>query len=106
MLVKTGNLSGDGLNITLSEVVEESGVDKNNIAVWVGPGHIQAFVKGFPNCMVIDSYNKKYFCKRIKYPGRRVGRTFCSWRFIQNNRGKWIGTCHCSKLSYWTGRQL
>ena len=42
----------------LSEVVVESGVDKNNVAVWVGPGHIQAFVKGEPNCMVIDSENK------------------------------------------------
>lgn len=42
----------------LSEVMIESGVDKNNIAVWVGPGHIQAFTKGQPNCMVIDSYNK------------------------------------------------
>lgn len=42
----------------LSQVVAESGVDKNNIAVWVGPGHIQAFVKGQPNCMVIDSTNK------------------------------------------------
>ena len=43
----------------LSEVVIESGIDNDNVAVWVGPGHIQAFVKGFPNCMVIDSYNKE-----------------------------------------------
>lgn len=43
----------------LSEVVIESGIDKDNVAVWVGPGHIQAFVKGFPNCMVIDSCNKE-----------------------------------------------
>lgn len=42
----------------LSEVVVESGIDKNNVAVWVGPGHIQAFTKGYPNCMVIDAYNK------------------------------------------------
>lgn len=41
----------------LSEVVEESGVSPLNIAVWVGPGHIQAFLKGIPNCMVIDSTN-------------------------------------------------
>ncbi len=41
----------------LSEVVIESGVPKNNVAVWVGPGHIQDFVKGLPNCMVIDSNN-------------------------------------------------
>ena len=41
----------------LSEVVIESGIDKNKVAVWVGPGHIQAFTKGLPNCMVIDSNN-------------------------------------------------
>ena len=42
----------------LSEVVIESGVSSDNVAVWVGPGHIQAFTKGYPNCMVIDSNNK------------------------------------------------
>ena len=42
----------------LSEIAIESGIDKDKVAVWVGPGHIQAFVKGFPNCMVIDAYNK------------------------------------------------
>lgn len=53
----------------LTEVVCESGVDINNIAVWVGPGHIQAFVKGYPNCMVIDSYNKelvKYLADNLR----------------------------------------
>ena len=43
----------------LSEILLESGIDKNKIAVWVGPGHIQAFTKGIPNCMVIDSYDEK-----------------------------------------------
>ncbi len=42
----------------LSEVMIDSGVNPNKVAVWVGPGHIQAFVKGQPNCMVIDSVNK------------------------------------------------
>jgi len=42
----------------LSEVMIESGIDKNNIAVWVGPGHIQEFTRGVPNLMIIDSYNK------------------------------------------------
>ncbi len=42
----------------LSEVMAESGVSLDNVAVWVGPGHIQAFIKGQPNCMVIDSVNK------------------------------------------------
>ena len=39
----------------LSEVLTESGISEDKIAVWVGPGHIQAFVQGIPNCMVIDS---------------------------------------------------
>ncbi len=42
----------------LSEILIESGIEKDKIAVWVGPGHIQAFVKGYPNCMVIDGYNE------------------------------------------------
>lgn len=47
----------------LSEVAIECGVNKDRIAVWVGPGHIQEFVKGHPNCMVIDAY-----CERlVKY---------------------------------------
>ena len=41
----------------LSEVAAESGIPQKNIAVWVGPGHIQEFTKNVPNCMVIDSYD-------------------------------------------------
>ena len=41
----------------LSEVLTQSGISPQNIAVWVGPGHIQAFTQGIPNCMVIDSQN-------------------------------------------------
>ena len=41
----------------LSEVLVESGVSPDRVAVWVGPGHIQAFTQGIPNCMVIDSAN-------------------------------------------------
>ncbi len=41
----------------LSEILVESGVSLQRIAVWVGPGHIQSFVQGVPNCMVIDSVN-------------------------------------------------
>ena len=41
----------------LSEVLIDCGISADKIAVWVGPGHIQAFTQGLPNCMVIDSYN-------------------------------------------------
>ena len=43
----------------LSEVLVQSGVSSDKIAVWVGPGHIQAFTQGIPNCMVIDSANEQ-----------------------------------------------
>lgn len=39
----------------LTEVVDEYINDSNSIAVWLGPGHVQEFYKGIPNCMVIDS---------------------------------------------------
>ncbi len=39
----------------LSEVVEDSMDASNKIAVWLGPGHVQEFYYGIPNCMVIDS---------------------------------------------------
>lgn len=40
----------------LSEVVDDFiDKDKTDVAVWVGPGHPQDYVKGIPNCMVIDS---------------------------------------------------
>lgn len=29
------------------------------IAVWLGPGHVQEFYRGVPNCMVIDSDNEQ-----------------------------------------------
>ncbi len=39
----------------LSEIVRENTDPSNRIAVWLGPGHVQEFYRGVPNCMVIDS---------------------------------------------------
>ncbi|MBQ7500797.1 MAG: NAD(P)H-dependent glycerol-3-phosphate dehydrogenase [Clostridia bacterium] len=44
----------------LSEVVSEYTGDKAKIAVWIGPGHVQEFYRGVPNCMVIDSLDDGY----------------------------------------------
>ena len=41
----------------LSQVLIDCGINPQNIAVWVGPGHIQAFTNEIPGVMVIDSYN-------------------------------------------------
>lgn len=58
-----------GTGKRLSEILVESGISSDKIAVWVGPGHIQSFVQGVPNCMVIDSENaklKKYLVDQFK----------------------------------------
>ena len=46
--------TGKRLSEVVGDFVDE---DKTPIAVWVGPGHPQDYVKGIPNCMVIDSKN-------------------------------------------------
>ena len=46
--------TGKRLSEVVGEFVDES---KTPVAVWVGPGHPQDYVRGIPNCMVIDSNN-------------------------------------------------
>ncbi|MBE6576797.1 MAG: NAD(P)H-dependent glycerol-3-phosphate dehydrogenase [Ruminococcaceae bacterium] len=48
-----------GTGKRLSEVVGESVDASNSVAVWIGPGHVQEFYAGIPNCMVIDSANEE-----------------------------------------------
>lgn len=40
----------------LTEIVKE--YTDTPTAIWVGPGHVQDFTRGIPNCMVIDSDDK------------------------------------------------
>ena len=39
----------------LSEIAQASIDESCRVAVWLGPGHVQEFYAGIPNCMVIDS---------------------------------------------------
>ncbi len=50
----------------LSEIVSQELGDKNGVAVWLGPGHVQEFTRGIPNCMVIDSEDDKLKEKLVK----------------------------------------
>ena len=43
----------------LSTILLENDIPKDNIAVWVGPGHIQSFVSEVPSVMIIDAYNEE-----------------------------------------------
>lgn len=59
---KTYVLCMKGLEIgtgkRLSSIVKEEAGARAEVAVWLGPGHVQEFTKGIPNCMVIDSENE------------------------------------------------
>lgn len=44
-----------GTGKRLSTVVEEELGASIPVAVWVGPGHVQDFTQGMPNCMVLSS---------------------------------------------------
>lgn len=47
--------TGKRLTQVFGEYINTS---KTPVAVWVGPGHPQDYVRGIPNCMVIDSNNE------------------------------------------------
>lgn len=55
--------TGKRLSEVVGEFVDES---KTPVAVWVGPGHPQDYVRGIPNCMVIDSNNTEVKEKLVK----------------------------------------
>lgn len=44
-----------GTGRRLSQIAEAHLDISNHVAVWLGPGHVQEFYQGIPNCMVIDS---------------------------------------------------
>ncbi len=44
---------------TLSQIAKDNLHSSNEIAVWLGPGHVQEFYGGIPNCMVIDSEDEE-----------------------------------------------
>ena len=44
-----------GTGRRLSQIAGENLDASNKVAVWLGPGHVQEFYRGIPNCMVIDS---------------------------------------------------
>lgn len=44
-----------GTGKRLTQIVADELSAEQPVAVWLGPGHVQEFARGVPNCMVIDS---------------------------------------------------
>ncbi|HIX84783.1 MAG TPA: NAD(P)H-dependent glycerol-3-phosphate dehydrogenase [Candidatus Megamonas gallistercoris] len=67
---KTFVLCMKGIEISsgkrLSEVLTEELTGSFDIGVWVGPGHVQDFLQGIPNCMVVSALNSSVSQKIIE----------------------------------------
>lgn len=51
----------------LSTIALEFGLEDWQVAVWAGPGHVQEFVVGNPNCMIVDSYEQSTTERIVDY---------------------------------------
>ncbi len=58
VLCMKGIIEGSGMR--LSEVVANGLGRDTKCAVWLGPGHVQDFIRGIPNCMTICSADMEY----------------------------------------------
>lgn len=71
----------------LTEIVCEYTDPSNAVAVWLGPGHVQEFYAGIPNCMVIDSENEKVKNELIRAFSGDLIRFYCGQDLIGNEIG-------------------
>jgi len=76
-----------GTGLRLSQIVEENLDPSNKVAVWIGPGHVQEFVRGIPNCMVIDSKSDEVKKKLVEAFTSPVIRFYYGTDLIGNEIG-------------------
>ena len=71
----------------LSQIAEEELAQDNRTAVWLGPGHVQEFLAGVPNCMVIDSRHEDLKKKLIEAFSGKLIRFYYGEDLIGNEIG-------------------
>lgn len=76
-----------GTGRRLSQVVSEHVDNTNRIAVWIGPGHVEDFCNGIPNCMVIDSESESVKEKLINAFSSELIRFYLGNDLIGNEIG-------------------
>lgn len=57
------------------------------VAVWLGPGHVQEFIRGVPNCMVIDSENEAIKTRLVELFSGELIRFYYGTDLIGNEIG-------------------
>lgn len=80
-----------GIEITtgrrLTQVVNDNVDFSNEVAVWIGPGHVQELYHGIPNCMVIDSNNEEVKKKLVDSFNSELIRIYYGQDLIGNEVG-------------------
>ena len=76
-----------GTGCRLTEIVKQTLSSTNKVAVWIGPGHVQEFVREIPNCMVIDSDDKDVKYKLVDSFSSNVIRFYYGNDLIGNELG-------------------
>ncbi len=71
----------------LSEIAEENVHPSCDVAVWLGPGHVQEFYAGTPNCMVIDCKNEAVKVKLVESFSGELIRLYYGEDLIGNEVG-------------------
>lgn len=84
VLCMKGIETGTGLRLTQ---VARQFFPKADLAIWVGPGHVQDFVRGVPNCMVIDSDDPAVQERLVRVFGSRLIRFYLGEDLVGNEVG-------------------
>ena len=71
----------------LTEIFKEFFPDNNNLAIWVGPGHVKSLSSGVPTCMVVDSENKNFKSELCKILSSNLIKCFEGNDIIGNEIG-------------------
>ncbi len=71
----------------LSEIAKDNLDPSNKVAVWIGPGHVQEFYHGIPNCMVIDSDDEQVKLRLVHELSSKLIRFYYGNDMIGNEIG-------------------
>lgn len=85
ILAMKGIENNTGMRLT--KVMEDEIQQKLKLAIWVGPGHVQSFVKGIPNCMLISSEDIDVTKEIIEHFSSELIRLYIGQDLIGNEIG-------------------
>lgn len=71
----------------LSQIAREELDPSCNVAVWIGPGHVQEFYRGNPSCMVIDSDSEQTKTRLVDAFSSKLIRFYYGQDLIGNEIG-------------------